>query len=68
MLLFKSPDLDAPNGYAHQTAQCRVDLKAFSFTSSEKDSNTVNEPRSSNIRWRVALPIFELAKRETKSS
>src|SRR5687767_15489369 len=61
------PDLDAPNGYVHQTVQrWRVYLEGFSFSSREMPLNTVNSFLTANIRPSSMAGLLNNSRRKTK--
>src|SRR5688572_4556657 len=64
-LLYK-PDLDAPNGYVHQTVRRNVYVEGLTFSSREKPSNTVNSAFTSSIRGSSVMGLLNNSRRKTK--
>src|SRR5207248_2707381 len=61
------PDLDAPDGYAHQTVQRQLDLEGFSHSSREKPREYCEGIREFKYTARRMPIIIEHPKRKMKA-
>src|SRR2546430_211335 len=61
------PDLDAPDGYAHQTVQRQLDLEGFSHSSREKPCEYCEGSREFKYTRRKTSTIIEHLKIKMKA-